>query len=137
MRCALTAVLVLLTATMLMGMGNLGGTPEGTVPKTEENIKAQIIDRSGVSTELSRFSMGGNVFLEGRRGEGQMSVFFRDLKEVSFGPESGNEAPADLLLKSGNRLQLKVNKSAVFYGDTGSGAYRISASDVSRIVFHK
>lgn len=137
MRCALTAVLVLLTATMLMGMGNLGGTPEGTVPKTEENIKAQIIDRSGVSTELSRFSMGGNVFLEGRRGEGQMSVFFRDLKEVSFGPVSGNEAPADLLLKSGNRLQLKVNKSAVFYGDTGSGAYRISASDVSRIVFHK
>lgn len=137
MRVALTAVLVLLTTAMLMGMGNLGGTPEGTVPKTEENIKAQIVDRSGVSTELSRFSMGGNVFLEGQRGEGRMSVFFRDLKEVSFGPVSGNETPADLLLKSGSRLQLKVNKSAVFYGDTGYGAYRISASDVSRIVFHK
>lgn len=137
MRSALTVVLVLLTATMLMGMGSLGGAPEGTVPKTEENIKAQIIDRSGVSTELSQFSMGGNVFFEGQRGEGRMSVFFRDLKEVSFGPVSGNEAPADLLLKSGSRLQLKVNKSAVFYGDTGYGAYRISASDVSRIIFHK
>lgn len=137
MRGALTVILVLLTATMLMGMGSLGGAPEGTVPKTEENIKAQIVDRSGVSTELSQFSMGGNVFFEGQRGEGRMSVFFRDIKEVSFGTVSGNEAPADLLLKSGSRLQLKVNKSAVFYGDTGVGAYRISANDVSRIVFRK
>ena len=122
---------------MLTGMGGLGGTPEGTVPKTEENIKAQLVDRSGVSTELTMFSMDGKVFLEGRRGEGQMSVFFRDLKEVSFGPVSGDMAPADLLLKSGSRVQLKVNKGAVFHGDTGTGAYRISAQDVSRIVFPK
>lgn len=137
MRGVLTTVLVLLTAAMLTGMGNLGGAPEGTVPKTEENIKAQIVDRSGVSTELSRFSMDGEVFLDGRRGEGHMSVFFRDLKEIGFGPVSGEDVPADLLLKSGSRLQLKVKKGAVFYGDTGSGAYRISAGDVSRIVFRK
>lgn len=136
MRSVLTTVLILLTAAMLAGMGSLGA-PEGTVPKTEENIKAQVIDRAGVSTDLSRFSMDGNVFLEGRRGEGTMSVFFRELKEVSFGPVSGEDAPAELLLKSGSRLQLKVRKSAIFYGDTGAGAYRISASDVSRIVFHK
>jgi hypothetical protein len=137
MRGALTIVLVLLSATMLMGMGNLGGAPEGTVPKTDENIKAQIVDRSGVSTELSQFSMAGEVFFEGRRGEGLMSVFFRDLKEISFGPVSGNDVPADLLLKSGSRLQLKVNKSALFYGDPGYGAYRIPAGDVNRIVFPK
>lgn len=135
MRSALTAVLALLAAALLTGMGSLGGTPEGTVPKTDENIRAQIVDRSGVSTELSRFSMDGNVFLDGRRGEGKMSVFFHDLKEVGFGAVSGNDAPAELSLKSGSRVQLKVSKSAVFYGDTGSGAYRISAGDVSRIVF--
>ena len=137
MRTLLTAALILLTAALLMGMGNLGGTPEGTIPKTSENIRAQLVDRLGVSNELTRFSMDGNVFLEGRRGEGQMSVFFRDLKEVSFGPLSGNDVTADLLLKSGKRVQLKVNKSAIFYGDTGSGTYNISAGDVKRIVFHK
>ena len=136
MRNLLTVALALLTAILLLGMGNLGGTPEGTVPKTEENIRALLVDRSGVSNELIRFSMDGNVLLKGRRGEGQMSVFFRDLKEVSFGPVSGNYAPADLLLKSGKRVQLKVEKNAIFYGDTGSGAYHISAGDVSRIVFH-
>jgi hypothetical protein len=137
MRGLLTVVLALLTAVMLTGMGSLGGTPEGTVPKTEENVKAQIVDRSGVSTELGRFSMDGKVFLEGRRGEGRMNVLFRDLKEISFGPVSGEDVVADLLLESGSRHQIKVNKSAVFYGDTGYGAYRITASDISRIVFHK
>jgi hypothetical protein len=137
MRRGVTALLALLTAAMLTGMGNLGGAPEGTVPNTEENIKAQLVDRSGVSNKLTRFSMDGNVFLAGRRGEGLMSVFFRDLQEVSFGTVSGDMVPADLQLKSGSRLQLKVNKSAVFYGDTGTGAYRISAHDVGRIVFPK
>ena len=60
-----------------------------------------------------------------------------EAKEVSFGPVSGKDAPADLLLKSGKQVQLKVNKSAIFYGDTGSGTYHILAGDVSRIVFQK
>ena len=137
MRGIVTALLAFLTAALLTGMGNLGGTPEGTVPKTDENIKAQVVDRSGVATELSRFSLNGKVFLEGRRGEGEMSVFFRDLKEVSFGPVSGDMVPAELLLKTGSRLSLRVPKGAVFYGDMGTGAFRISAHDVSRIVFTK
>ena len=137
MRSALPAIVVILTATMLMGMGGLGGTPEGTVPKTDEDIRAQVVDRAGVSTALSRFSRDGKVFLEGRRGEGEVSVFFRDLKEVSFGKLSGDEVPADLLLTSGTRIQLKIPKNTVFHGDTGYGAYWISAADVSRIVFHK
>ena len=137
MRGALTVILVLLAATMLMGMGNLGGTPEGTIPKTKENFKVLIVDRSGVSTDLSRFSMAGEVFVEGRRGDGLMSVLFRDLKEIIFGPVSGNDAPADLLLKSGSHVNLKVNKNALFYGDSGYGAYRISAGDINRIVFSK
>ena len=137
MRGALTVILVLLAATMLMGMGNLGGIPEGTIPKTKENFKVQIVDRSGVSTDLSRFSMAGEVFVDGRRGDGLMSVLFRDLKEISFGPVSGNDAPADLLLKSGSHVNLKVNKNAIFYGDSGYGAYRIPAGDINRIVFSK
>jgi len=137
MRGALTVILVLLAAAMLTGMGNLGGTQEGTVPKTKENIKAQIVDRSGVSTDLTRFSQAGEVFIEGRRGDGHLSVLFRDLKEINFGPVSGNDVPADLLLKTGAHLHLKLNKGAIFYGDSGYGAYRIAAGDINRILFPK
>ena len=135
MRRVLMIVLALLAGAVLTGMGDLGGIPAGTVPKTDENIKAQIVDRSGVSTELSNFSMDGQIFLDGRRGDGQMNIFFRELREISFGKVSGEEVPVDLLLKSGSRLQLNVRKRTLFYGDTGYGAYRIPARDVSRIVF--
>ena len=135
MRRVLMIVLALLAGAVLTGMGDLGGIPAGTVPKTDENIKAQIVDRSGVSTELSNFSMDGQIFLDGRRGDGQMNIFFRELREMSFGKVSGEEVPVDLLLKSGSRLQLNVRKRTLFYGDTGYGAYRIPARDVSRIVF--
>jgi hypothetical protein len=128
-------VLALLAAAMLTGMGELGGIPAGTIPETDENIKVQIVDRSGVSTELSSFSMDGQTFLDGRRGDGRMNIFFRDLREISFGKVSGEEVPVEFLLKSGSRLQLNVRKRTLFYGDTGYGAYRIPARDVSRIVF--
>lgn len=138
MRGVLTAALIFFFASMLLGMANLGGAPEGEIPKSDENITAQVVDRSGVSTQLSQFSMDGKIFFKGKRGEGEMTIFFRDLKEASFDPMmKGNDTPANLLLKSGSHLQLKVNKSAVFYGDTGYGAFRISAGDVSRIVFQK
>lgn len=136
MRNIMTAALVLLTATMLMGMGSLGGAPEGEVPKTDENLKVQLTDRSGTRIELSKFSMNGKVFIEGKRGAGELSVFFRNLKEIGFGPVSGDTVPADLLLKSGRRVQLAIPTNAVFYGDTGDGAYQISVRDISRILIH-
>lgn len=137
MRNLLILAIALLAAVLMTGMGNIGGPAEGTIPKTEENVRAQLADRLGVVTDLSRFSMDGNVFLGGRRGEGQMSVFFRDLQEVSFGPVSGNDVPVELLLKSGKRVQLTVEKNSVFYGDTGAGAFRIIAGNVQRILLPK
>jgi hypothetical protein len=95
MRSLLKTVLVLPAVALLMGMGSLGGVPEGTVPKTDENIKVRISDRSGVTTELNEFSMDGNVFLDGRLGDGKMNVFFRDLQEVAFGLVSGDDVPVD------------------------------------------
>lgn len=136
MRSIVKAALVLLTAALLMGMGSLGGAPEGEVPKTDENLKVQLTDRTGVRIELTRFSMNGKVFLEGKRGAGEMNVFFHDLKEIGLGPASGDTVQADLLLKSGRRLQLNVRESAVFYGDTGEGTYQISAHDISQILIH-
>jgi len=135
MRRLLMLVAALTAAALLTGMGGLGGQPEGKVPKTDEDVRAQLTDRSGESIELNRFSMDGKIFLEGRRGDGKLDVFFRDLREISFGKVGGEEVPVELLLKSGNRLKVQVRKRAVFYGDTGFGAYRIPARDVGRIVF--
>ncbi|OGW37698.1 MAG: hypothetical protein A2X58_03310 [Nitrospirae bacterium GWC2_56_14] len=137
MRGLLTAVLAVLAACLLMGMGNLGGTPEGEIPKTDQNFRVTLVDRSGVSSELSRFSLDGNLFVKGKRGEGEVSIYFRNIREIHFGPVSGSDVPADLVQATGSRVQLKVNKDSMFFGDTGYGAYRIPASSVSRISFHR
>ena len=131
----LLLVFALLATVLLTGMGSIGGPAEGTIPKTDENITARLVDRAGVTTDLSRFSMDGNITFSGRRGEGEVSIFMRELKEVTFGPVSGSDVSADLLLQSGKRVQLKVSKSVLFYGDTGAGAYHIGAGDVKRIDF--
>ena len=135
MRSLLTLVVALTAFALLSGMGGLGGQPEGTLPETDEEVAAQLVDRSGVTTALTRFSMDGKIFLEGRLGDGKLDVFFRDLREVTFGKVGGDEVPAELLLKSGSRLKVQVRKRAVFYGDTGHGTYRIPARDVARIAF--
>ena len=137
MRVIVAIVFLVLTGAVLTGMGNMGGTPEGAVPNTAENIKVLLVDRTGVSTELSRFSMDGKVFLEGGLGEGTMSVNFPDIKEVNFGTVTGDMISADLQLISGRRLRLYLPKVIVCYGETGIGAYKISVQKISRIVFRK
>lgn len=126
---------IVLVAALLMGMGGLGGEPEGTVPETDENIRARILDRSGVMTELTLFSMDGKVFLTGQRGSGEITVFFKNIRELDFNKVVGENIPAKLQLQSGEVLDLEVKKRAVFYGDTGYGAFQIRARDVKKIEF--
>lgn len=135
MKLLAKAALVVFAVLPLMGMGELGGGPEGTVPETDEDIAARVFDRSGVMTELTRFSMDGQVYLAGQRGDGEVTVFFKDLRGVEFGKVVGETLDADLRLKSGETLRLGIKKRAVFYGSTGYGAYHIRARDIRRIEF--
>lgn len=129
------SMMIVLTALLLSGMGELGGGPEGTVPETSENIKARVFDRSGTMAELTRFSMDGKVFLAGKIGDGEVTVFFKDIREVDFNQVTGEYIRAILKLASGKSLDLRISKRAVFYGSTGFGAYNIRARDVKRIEF--
>jgi len=128
---------ILFTALLLTGMGGLGGEPDGKVPETTENVNARVFDRSGAVADLSRFSMDGNIFLMGKLGDGDISVFFKDLRAIDFDQVTGEYIPAKLQLDSGKALDLKIRKRAVFYGSTGFGAYQIRARDIKRIEFPK
>lgn len=133
MRAFSLSVLMLLFGLFLLGMGSLGGRPEGTVPQPKENIRARIVDRSGVSTEVEHFSLEGRISLEGKRGQGEMTVLFKKLKGISFARVEGEAVPAELKFKNGGTLTLIVNGSSVFYGSTRYGAFRIRAGDIRKI----
>ena len=69
MKRGASLVLILVVAILCMGMGGLGGQPEGTIPETDVNIQAEVKDRGGVVTTLEKFSMAGKTSLDAWRGQ--------------------------------------------------------------------
>ncbi len=135
MKRGLILVFVTLVAMLCMGMGGLGGQPEGTVPKTDVRIQADIKDRDGISTNLNQFSMNGNTFLDALRGQGQLTIPFQHIDTITFKEVREEELKVDVKLKSGNVMTLAILSDAQFYGSTGYGAFQIKAKNVYSIDF--
>lgn len=135
MKRGLTFLLLIVVALLCMGMGGLGGHPEGTVPETDVRIQADLKDRDGISTSLNQFSMNGETFLDTLRGQGQLTIPFQHIDTVTFSEVREEELKVDVKLKSGNVMTLAILSDAKFYGTTGYGAFQIKAKDVYSIDF--
>lgn len=129
------SLLILLAAAIfLTGMGNLGGAPVGTVPKVEEEIKAQVTDQSGVVTTLEHFSLDGQTVIEGDRGNGSVTIQLRDIDTLTLRPaDVKDKISATVKLKDGQEVQLQLRKRLFFNGSTGYGAFVVRAADVKLI----
>lgn len=136
MKRGLLLLLLMMIALPCMGMGGLGGSPEGTVPETDVPIRADLKDRDGISTSLNQFSMNGKTFLDTLRGQGQLTIPFQQIDTVTFSEVRDEELKVDVKLKSGNVMTLAIVSDAEFYGSTGYGAFQIKAKDVYSIDFH-
>lgn len=136
MKRGLLLLLLMMIALPCMGMGGLGGSPEGTVPETDVPIRADLKDRDGISTSLNQFSMNGKTFLDTLRGQGQLTIPFQYIDTVTFSEVRDEELKVDVKLKSGNVMTLAIVSDAEFYGSTGYGAFQIKAKDVYSIDFH-
>jgi len=127
--------LLLLGALFCMGMGGLGGEPEGTIPETDVRIQADVKDRSGVATSLNQFSMDGKTYLDAWHGQGQLTIPFQQLDTITFGDSKGDAVTVEVKLKSGNVMTLQIRSRALFYGSTGYGAFKIKSRDIYSIDF--
>lgn len=135
MKRGLILLFLLMISLPCLGMGGLGGSPAGTVPKTDVRIQADLKDRDGITTSLNQFSMNGNTFLETLRGQGQLTIPFQHIDTVTFSEVRDEELKVDVKLKSGNVMTLAIVPDADFYGSTGYGAFQIKAKDVHSIDF--
>jgi hypothetical protein len=120
---------------LLTGMGGLGGVPEGTIPEVKENIGVRLVDRSGTTTELTRVSVDGNLFLQGTRGSGTVTIPLKEIQRLETTGVAGENVTARLQLRSQEMLTLTLRKRAILYGDTGYGAYQILFRDIYGIEF--
>jgi len=134
MRPLKSLLLLLLAAIFLTGMGNLGGTPVGTVPTVEEEIKAKVTDQGDVVTTLEHFSLDGATVIEGTRGNATVSIQLRDIDTLTLHPvEEKDNVGATIKLKDGQEVPLQLRKRLIFNGSTGYGAFVIRAVDVKSI----
>mgnify|MGYP007102130808 CR=1 FL=1 len=136
MKRGLILLLLMMIALPCLGMGGLGGSPEGTVPETDVPFQADLKDRDGISTSLDQFSMNGKTFLDTLRGQGQLTIPFQQIDTVTFSEVRDEELKVDVKLKSGNVMTLAIVSDAEFYGSTGYGAFQIKAKNVYSIDFH-
>ena len=128
-------ILLLLLILGCLGMGGLGGHPEGVVPETEVDLQVRMIDRSGVITEMTQFSMNGKIILKAQRGRGTLTIPFQKMTHITFGEVNNNEVSIEVGMKSGTVMHLTVWPRAQFFGSTSDGAFQIRASDVAEIHF--
>ena len=128
-------ILVLIVAIFCMGMGGVGGQPEGAIPETDVNIQAEVKDRDGVTTSLEKFSMAGKISLDALRGQGKLTIPFENIDTITFGDKKGDAVMIDVKLKTGETMTLQVRSRAQFYGSTGFGAFQIKSKDLALIDF--
>lgn len=133
MKRGLILLVMAAVALVCMGMGGLGGQPEGSVPETDINIQAQVKDRDGTMISLNQFSLDGKTFLEALRGRGKLSIPFQQIDIITFGEVKGDRVLVDVRLKSGEVLALTIRSRAQFYGSTGFGAFQITSRDLASI----
>ena len=135
MNRAFILILLLVVASFCMGMGRLGGQPEGQIPDTDVNIRAEVKDRDGVTTSLENFSMAGKTSLDAWRGQGLLSIPFANIDMIVFGDGQGESVNIDIKLKTGESIMLRVRSRAQFYGSTGFGTFKIKSKDLAMIDF--
>lgn len=135
MKFILKSSLLLVTALLILGMGGVGGYPEGTVPETDIRIQVKLMDRAGISSNLNQFSMDGETYLNALRGHGNLTIPFQHIANIIFSERADDEVKIEVKLKSGNTMNLAVKPRAQFYGSTGYGAFQIRAADVAQIQF--
>lgn len=133
MKRSLIFLLIAAVAVLCMGMGGLGGQPEGSVPETDVLIQADVKDRRGTVTTLNQFSMDGKTYLDAWRGQGKLAVPFQQVARIAFGEVKGDEIRVEVRLKTGEVMGLTIRSRAQFYGATGFGAFQIKSRDVASI----
>ena len=135
------AVLVLAVAALwLMGMG--GGTENGAtgnIPIPQENFTVTVTDRTGQKLEARRFTWEGKVFLRGQVGSATVSMPFDKIRTLRVAP-SDNQTAGTLLktsvtLRSGDTVDVMIDRGSKCYGDTKFGGYEIFFKDVASVEF--
>ena len=136
MKRFLAPMFILVSILFIMGMGEMGGAvPGDKIPTPEKNFTVRVTDREGVQTSLNQFSQEGKVSLVGKRGSATVSIPFEKISQVQIQVVEGNDVQVKVSLRTQESVDIKMGKSAKFYGKADFGTFQIEGKDLKTINF--
>ncbi len=137
MRRYLSFFMTILLAVMLMGMGDIGGKPGGSIPKPDKDFSAVITDINSVKTTCTFVSVNGKDYLKGTQGSFTATIPFEKISTINV-RASGDEKEVAAMLKlvDGKEITMYINGNADIYGKAGYGNIQIKMRNVSEINFN-
>jgi hypothetical protein len=129
----LRSIAIVLLALPLLGMGALGGGATGATP--ERNYQGKFVDRDGTTVDAKWITAGGELALSGQLGLGELRIPFDNIKAIRFTGDATKGVVADVALRQGNPVEMKVRSTLEFAGQTQLGTYRIRARDLKSVEF--
>lgn len=126
--------MLLVVMPLLMGMGSpFGQTSPEKIPVPAKKFAATFIDQTDVVTECSDVSIEGGTFIEGRRGEGNNTIAFDLIDNVSL-YMNGDKLSCLVKLRDGGTIELILKKDQKAYGYTKYGTFQIRLADLKKII---
>jgi hypothetical protein len=133
--------LMLLAAPWLMGLGGGNGGSEKPIPIPQKNFTVTVSDGRGQKVQAERFTWEGKVHFQGQYGSATITLPFQKVQSVKVVPGQANIPPTQVLarmaLRSGETLELTLDRTSKCYGETAFGNYEIFLKDVGEITFAK
>ncbi len=128
-----------LAALWLMGMGGGNSSTEKVVPIPDKNYTVMVTDSRGAKAEAHRFTWEGKVHFQGQFGQATVSIPFPKMQSVQIVPTAVTSSPnlilAKVKLKTGETLELTLERTSKCYGETSFGTYEIFVRDIAELQF--
>ncbi len=132
MKRTLYLVLSGLMLLFFLGMGKDSGKGIVFVPEPEDTFLVSLVDSSGFSINLDKFSFDGHTKLTGSIGKIDISIPFEKIRTIDFLKEF-DHMKAYVKLKSGEQLEVAVKNSIACYGISSFADVRIETGDIKQI----
>lgn len=138
-RRALAALTLIAAAGWLMGLGGGNGTgTEKAIPIPQKNFTVAVTDARGLKAQVERFTWEGKVHIQGQYGNATITLPFQKVLSIKVGagtPPAPTLVISRVTLRSGETLELAVERSSKCYGESSFGNYEIFFKDIAELQF--
>ena len=129
------AIVIVCLAFFSAGMGGLGEQDPTKIPEPLHDFSATVVDQRDIASDITLMSLDGQTFLIGKRGGATVSIPFENIEAIEFSM-SGKDVYAAVTMKGQPRVELKMEKDRVVYGQLSYGNFAIKVEYIRKIIIH-